>query len=210
MRIMLATLAMAIAVPASAQDRAALVGVYDGHQTEMGAQLSLSADGRFEYGLVYGALDEAGQGNWVVKDGRVLLTSDPVTPPRFVFTGQKPTPDETLRLSLETPKGMSAQYFNVVLISAAGAVTYHQLNEDGLSLPLDSTDLPVVAQLLLPIFERASGPVKIDPAKGYWLSFRFEPNDIGKADFRETALTIDKGDLVLERFDRSIRFRKVK
>jgi hypothetical protein len=209
MRITLVTLAMAIAVPASAQDRATLVGVYDGHQAEMGAQLSLSADGRFEYGLVYGALDEEGQGSWVVKDGRVLLTSDPVTPPRFVFTGQKLAPAGTLRLSLEAPKGISLQYFDAVFTSARGETKGGQLTEEGLSLPLDAADPPVSMRLFLPMFELAGDVVPIDPAKGYWLSFRFEPNDIGKADFRETALTIDKGDLVLERFDRSIRFRKV-
>jgi hypothetical protein len=211
---MLVTLAMAIAMPASAQDRAAqdrkgLVGVYDGHQTEMGAQLSLTADGRFEYGLVYGALDEAGQGRWVVKDGRVLLTSDPVTPPRFVFTGQKPAPAGAVRLSLEAPKGISLQYFDAVFTSARGATKGGQLTEDGLSLPLDAADPPVSVRLFLPMFELAGEVVPIDPAKGYGLSFRFEPNDIGKADFRETALTIDKGDLVFDRFGRTIRFRKV-
>ncbi len=184
--------------------------VYDGHQTEMGAQLSLTADGRFEYGLVYGALDEAGQGSWVVRDGRVLLTSDPVTPPRFVFTGQEPAPAGTLRLSLDAPKGISLQYFDAVFTSAKGATKGGQLTEQGLSLPVDAADPPVSARLFLPMFELAGEVVPLDPAKGYALSFRFEPNDIGKADFRETALLIDKDDLVLERFDRTIRFRKVK
>jgi hypothetical protein len=209
MRIMLATLAMAVAVPASAQDRAALIGIYDGHQTEMGAQLSLTTDGRFEYGLVYGALDEAGQGSWVVRDGCVLLTSDPVTPPRFVSTGQKPAPAGTLRLSLETPKGVSPHYFDAVVTSAKGTTKGGQFTEEGLSLPLDAAHPPVSVRLFLPMFDLAGDMVPINPTKGYWLSFRFEPNDIGKADFRETALTIDKGDLVFDRFGRTIRFRKV-
>ncbi|WEJ98305.1 MAG: hypothetical protein P0Y59_15275 [Candidatus Sphingomonas phytovorans] len=209
MRIMLAMLLASIAMPAPAEDRATLVGLYDGHQMEMGAQLNLSADGRFDYGLVYGALDKAGRGAWVVKDGRVLLTSDPVTPPRFVFTGQKPAPAGTLRLSLEAPKDVSLQYFDAVLTSAGGGTKGGQLSEDGLSLTLDAADPPVSVRMFLPMFEVAGDPVAIDPAKGYWLSFRFEANDIGKADFRGTALMIDKGDLVFERFGRTIRFRRV-
>ena len=209
MRIMMAVLAMAIAGPAMAQDQAALVGQYDGHQMEMGAQLSLTADGRFEYGLVYGALDESGRGTWTAKNHQVLLTSDPVKPPRFVVTGQKPAARAMVTVTLETPKGLSAQYFDVVLVSTKGQVNNQQLSDEGLSLPLDPADPPASVQLLLPIFELASDPIRIDPAKGYALSLRFEPNDIGKADFRETALTIDKGDLVLERFGRTIRFNKV-
>jgi hypothetical protein len=53
-----------------------------------------------------------------------------------------------------------------------------------------------------------SDPVTIDPAKGYALRFGFEPNDLGKVDFRATALTIDHGDLLLDRFDRHIRFHR--
>jgi hypothetical protein len=209
MRIALASVAALFATPASAQSAASLVGTYDGHQTEMGAGLQLTADGRFEYGLVYGALDEAGQGSWVVKDGRVLLTSDPVTPPRFAFTGQTPGSAGILRIALETPRGISPQYFDAAVTFAHGETRGGQLSEDGLSLPFESADPPVSVRMFLPMFDLKGDVVPIDAAKGYALAFRFEPNDIGKADFRGTALTIDKGDLLLERFDRTIRFRRV-
>jgi hypothetical protein len=87
-----------------------LVGVYDGHQMEMAVGIELKADGRFEYGLSYGALDEQAEGNWTVEGNKVLLTSDPVTAPRFVFLGQKAAPAGSFQITLETPKGMSAQY----------------------------------------------------------------------------------------------------
>lgn len=210
MRIMLAALTALIATPVSAQTVASLAGTYDGHQMEMGAGLRLTADGRFEYGLAYGALDESGQGSWAIKDGRVLLTSDPVTPPRFVFTGQRPGPAGALSISLEVPRGMSPQYFDAVATLARGGTQNGQPSEEGLvSLPYDPADPPVSVRVLLRMFDVAGDPVPIDPAKGYALGFRFEANDIGKADFRGTALTIDKGDLLLERFDRTIRFKRV-
>jgi len=212
MRIRPALLAVAIAgaAPASAQTPVSLAGTYDGGQMEMAAMLQLSRDGRFAYGLVYGTLDEAGQGNWSLKDGTVLLTSDPVTPPRFIPGGQKAGSPRTLDIALEVPKGMSPQYFEAVVTLAGGGPQGGQFDGDGhLSLPVDPADPPVSVRILLPMFEIAGEVVKIDPARGYSFSFGFEPNDLGKADFRGTALTIDKGDLLLDRFGRTIRFRKV-
>ncbi len=44
---------------------------------------------------------------------------------------------------------------------------------------------------------------------GAWgISPGFEPNDLGKVDFRATPLRIEDGDLVIERHDRLIRFHK--
>ena len=208
MRLLLAFLAARIASPAFTQHPASLVGHYDGHQTEMGAELILTADGRFHYGLVYGALDEEAAGTWALEGDHVLLTSDPGTPPRFVFLGQKPAPAGTMRLSLEAPQGMSLQYFDAVLTFAHREPDGRQFTDDGVSMPIDAKDPPLTARLFLPMYQLKGEPVGIDPAKGYWLSFRFEPNDLGKADFRATPMALDKGDLLLERFGRTIRFHR--
>ena len=208
MRLLLAFLAAMIASPAMAQHPASLVGHYDGHQMEMGAELVLTADGRFHYGLVYGALDEEAAGTWVLEGDHVLLTSDPVTPPRFVLLDQKPAPARTLRLSLEGPQGMSLQYFDAVLSFAHREPEGRQFTNDGVSMPIDAKDPPLTARLFLPMYQLKGEPVGIDPAKGYWLSFRFEPNDLGKADFRAAPLVLDKGDLLLDRFGRTIRFHR--
>lgn len=197
-------------IPAAAADQhpAAFVGHYDGHQMEMGAELLLKADGRFQYGVAYGALDEEAEGTWLAEGDHVLLTSDKVTPPRFVFLGQKPAPAGVLKLSVDAPQGMSLQYFDAAIGRAKGDGAGRQLTDDGLTLPFVAGDPPVKVQLFLPMFEQKSDVVTIDPAKGYWLSFRFEPNDLGKADFRGEALAIDKGDLLLQRFGRTIRFHR--
>src|SRR3954469_6839333 len=76
-----------VARPANTQP-ASLVGTYDGGQMEMAAGLELRADGRFNYGLSYGALDEEAAGRWTLNGDRVLLTSDPVIAPRFVLVSR--------------------------------------------------------------------------------------------------------------------------
>lgn len=201
---------MAFLLALAAQAAAALAGTYDGHQMELAAGLELRADGRFDYGLAYGALDETGQGRWVVADGRVLLTSDPVTPPRILLAARGPAPAGTLRVTLATPPGISPQYFDAVVTTAHGATAGGQLSDDGLALGVDPADPPVSIRLVLPMVELQGDVVPLDPAGGYALAFRFEPHDLGKVDFRGTALRIDHGDLLLERHGRTIRFRRTR
>jgi hypothetical protein len=198
--------ASAASLPPAAQK---LVGVYDGHQMEMAVGIELKADGRFEYGLSYGAMDEQAAGRWSLSDGKVVLTSDPVTTPRFTLVGQKPAPAGTFEISLDTPKGLTAQLFDGMYVTAKGQGGQEQLKDDEPRVwVIDKADPPVKAMVVLPMFELRSDPVTIDPAKGYSLRFRFEPNDLGKVDFHGTALTIENGDLLLDRFDRHIRFHR--
>jgi len=52
---------------------------------EVGSELVLHADGRFEWGLAYGALDQTARGRWALRDDRVLLTTDPAPADRAPF-----------------------------------------------------------------------------------------------------------------------------
>lgn len=44
---------------------------------EVGAELRLGADGRFEFGMAYGGADRSAQGRWTASGGFVTLTTDP-------------------------------------------------------------------------------------------------------------------------------------
>ncbi len=81
--------------PAAAQS-GSLAGVYDGGQMEIAAALELKPDGRFNYALSYGALDEGAAGRWTASGDRVLLSSNPVVAPR-------PTFREACRDNISTP-----------------------------------------------------------------------------------------------------------
>jgi hypothetical protein len=68
-------LALLAAVPAGA------VGLYEIDQMEMAGGLELRADGRFAYGLDYGAVSEVAEGRWEsAADGGVVLTTEPMPP----------------------------------------------------------------------------------------------------------------------------------
>jgi hypothetical protein len=201
--------AAGLAAPARAQSTS-LVGTYDGGQMEMAAGLELQASGRFRYALSYGALDEQAAGRWTSSGGAVLLTSDPVTAPRFILVSRGKGPDGVLQLSLDVPKGVSRQYFSVEIRKANGETQRQQLGEDGLSAPFSRNNPPTGIRMLFPVFSVVDEPIVLDPNAGYSVRFRFEPNDIGKVDFRGTPLRIIGGDLVLDRHGRTIRFRRTR
>ena len=200
-------LAAASIAPAAAQSTS-FVGTYDGGQMEIAAGLELKADRHFRYALSYGALDEEAAGTWTVSGDQVLLTSDPVVAPRFVLVSHSRGTDGVLQVSLDVPSGVSRQYFDAVITSTNGETQWKQLGDDGLSSPFTSANVPTSIRMLLPIFSVIGEPAKLEPSSGYSVRFRFERNDLGKVAFQATPLKIVNGELLLDRHDRTIKFKR--
>jgi hypothetical protein len=210
--LLLSTVALsssgALAQVASANP-SGVIGTYDGHQMEMAVGLKLQADGRFDYGLSYGALDESATGTWSVDGDNVLLTSDPVAPPKFVFLGQQPSTDGKAHLALDLPENWSRQYFNAGIGLADGRVVGGQLSDDDDTIPLGPGDRPVSLRLGLDVYQLRSDAFRLDGTAASRIRVGFEQNDLGKVAFAKTPLRIDKGNLLLDRYGRSIVFRRV-
>jgi hypothetical protein len=183
------------------------VGTYDGGQMEIAAALELKADGRFRYVLAYGALDEEATGKWTMSGDHVLLTSDPITAPRFDLVSHGRGVNGMLQLNLDVPKGLSRQYFDAVITMTNGQVQRQQFSENGLLSPFTRDNVPTSVRILLQMFNVISEPVALDVSSGYSVRVRFEPNDLGKVPFQATPLRIVDGDLVLDRHGRTIRFK---
>lgn len=77
MRVMTALLPLAafLASPAQAAETGRAGHYYLRGVMETGSELMLHADGRFQWYLVYGALDLFAEGRWREADGRVILTA---------------------------------------------------------------------------------------------------------------------------------------
>jgi hypothetical protein len=199
---------LALAAPVLAADDSHpvnLVGLYIGNQAEVAAGIELHADGRFHYRLSYGALDEVAAGNWRAENGRVLLTTDPFKPPRIALVARGAETPGELHVTVEVPKGLQPGLFALAIRNAAGAVRVERIADTDMHLRWQPGDAPTTAWLVLPVLNVQSAPVTLSP-DGEMLRFHFEPNEIGKADFRDAALTIDGQDLLLDRFDRHLRF----
>jgi hypothetical protein len=209
-RRVVACLLMLLSAPAAANDRKGeLAGIYDGGQMELAAGLELRADGRFRYGLAYGALDEQAEGVWTVEgDDVVLTTQPPVTPPGFVLLSDEPAPDGKLFVTLANRDLLQGLRLELLLIPEGNErPELISIDADGLS-PVETGMKLMAIRPIVPIYEVAGDPVKLSPGSGHRLTFRFDPNDIGRADFRGTRLRIEQGALVMPKFDRTLRFRK--
>ncbi|MBI3729937.1 MAG: SEL1-like repeat protein [Burkholderiales bacterium] len=60
--------------------------------TEVGSEIVLRADGRFNYSLAYGAADQMARGRWQVNHGQLVFRSDPAELPGAPLTPSLPTP----------------------------------------------------------------------------------------------------------------------
>ncbi|MES2097546.1 MAG: hypothetical protein V4459_12375 [Pseudomonadota bacterium] len=189
--------------------RSSLAGQYDGGQMEMAAGLDLRPDGRFDYALSYGALDEGASGVWRVDGGRVLLTSDPVTVPRFVLLQNRPATDGKMRILLDLPERWSRQVFHAEIGLEDGRVVERQLSDDDDVIALEPGENPVSVRVGMAVFDLRSDEVRLAGGPASQIRLRFEPNDLGKVVFANTPLRIDGRNLILDRFDRAIVFRRI-
>jgi len=187
---------------------ASLAGRYDGHQTEMAAGLELGADGRFRYGLAYGALDEQAAGSWTYDGSRVWLTSDPVAAPQFVLLAATPLQTGTLKVALDLPQGMNRQYFKALIRLADGRSMERQFGDEGLEVQLGPSERVVSVALLLPVYGLEGEPAPLAGSPGGDAHFRFDPNDLGTVAFAREPLLVSPDGLRLERLGRTIVFRR--
>jgi hypothetical protein len=184
-----------------------LAGVYEGNAMEIAAGLELLPDGRFRYGLAYGALNEEAEGRWEADARSVILIADPVTPPRFSLVSQGLAPKGAFRVALDLPAGMERQYFSVLLILAEGEPIQSQFADDGLEIALGPNDRVIAAQLGLGVFDLLSDRFALAGGNGREARFRFDPNDLGRVAFDRTVLPREGAALLLERHGRPLRFR---
>jgi len=183
----------------------ALAAEYGARHMEMGGGLVLRPDGRFHYELSYGALDEMADGTWTCDQHSVFLTSDPVTPPRFVLESLRTGRKGDLHVTLDVPAGMSRQYFSVLIRRADGTGERLQFDEEGLSYVF-SGERPVTVVPVLELYELIGEPIKLPAGDGFDIRLRFAANDLGKVAFSRTVLERDGRNLMLRRFDTTIRF----
>ena len=201
-----AALALALA-PAPASAPVGPSGTYRANQPEIGAALELSPDGRFRYQLDYGAVSESGAGKWGSDGKAVFLTSDPMPKaPDFEFLRDEPLPKGKLAVGVAEPDSPYFASLDVVIAIDGGAGRAHRIGKDE---TIDLTDGKVaVVTPFVPVTGERGTPIPLDLTRGHRLTLKFLPNDLGQARFEREALAIEHGDLLLRRYDVTIRFAR--
>jgi hypothetical protein len=200
----IATIACAWPMHARAQDVAGaycLVGVM-----EVGSCIKLSAGGKFEYFLAYGAYDESSQGTWRLEGGRVVVDSLPYDKrPTFTFKRMQRGEGDRFDVVVENKAGRSLQLIDVSVTCDGRTARAGSTGASGFKVPC--TGAPT--QVLLGISMYGLAPQTIDVAgragadKTY--VFEFDPGDLGRKKFTAHRLTLEGRDLVMTYTDTTIR-----
>ena len=183
-----------------------LTGVQDA-----ASMLEITADGRWRYGLSYGALDEEGDGRWRRDGGRLLLDTDPrPVPPAFTQHAVRWLDQPEMRVLVVGPGGRGIAGIDIVVRFDRGDPVAGYTQQDGWSMALPPDRRPVAVVLSLDMFGVAGSKFAVDAARGNDLEFLFTPNDLGRPDFRDLPVEVEGDALVMLRDGARLRYVRVK
>lgn len=209
MRTLLLAAAL-IAAPAAAQD-SPFVGEYSlAEGPDVGGGLLIRNDGRFQYMLAAGALDEQAEGRWEMRGDMVCLTTDPKpVPPAFekdtLIEVEGSTP--TLLVTWPNGKGIAGVDFTIGFDSGDPAEGYTQYY--GWAMPEDDKRIPRWVEVREPIHGITSPRFELTEADGGKLRVTIVPNDIGVVNFEGACAEKSEIGLTLHRAEGDMRFRRL-
>ena len=178
-------------------------------EPDVASGLRLQPDGRFQYFLSAGALDEQAEGRWNVTGGVVTLTTEPKpVPPAFRPDASSRTGAARLAVKVSSPSGAGIAGVDLRIGFDQGEPVDSYTQEDGWSLPDDEKRIPRWIELSVPMHGLASPRFPIDLAGGNALAFTLVPNDLGKVDFTGVRVEVEKKALIVHRGGGRLRYER--
>lgn len=209
MRTLLLAAAL-IAAPAGAQD-SPWVGEYSlAEGPDVGGGLLIRNDGRFQYMLAAGALDEQAEGRWEARGDRVCLTTDPKPIPPTLEKGALIEVEgavPTLLVTWPGGKGVPGVDFTIGFDSGDPAEDYTQVY--GWTMPEDDRRIPRWIEVREPIYDITAPRFILAEADGGKLHVIIKPNDIGVVNFEGACAEKTERGLTLHRAEGDMRFRRL-
>jgi hypothetical protein len=204
--LLLALAAAAGAAPRRPVGTFRLVGEQD-----VASALRLGRDGRFQYFLIAGALDERAEGRWSVEGTTVTLATEPApVPPSFSQKPSGKTEAARLTVTVQRPDGRGIAGADLRIGFDEGEPITDYTQEDGWSLPAGEKRIPRWIELSVPMHDIASPRFPIDLAAGNALAFTFTPNDLGIVDFKGVRVEVVGKALIVQRGPARLRYEAVR
>jgi hypothetical protein len=188
---------------------AAVAGLYQAHQMEVGAALELRKDGHFRYQLDYGAVSEHAEGDWTYDGTTVRLTTRPAPKlPSFELVRDEPAPAGDLAMALEPPGFGDGYRLEAIATDTKGEKGRVSADDQG-RFETGGHRIAVI-QPVVPVYGGIGGTFALTPDRGHKLLLRFHANGLGTAAFEREPLALKAGALVLKRYESEIRFVRVR
>ncbi len=208
MRLMIALLGLLLVPFEVALAAPSLVGRYRlAEDHDAAGELIIKADGHFDYGLAYGALDEEAHGRWQRKGAAICLTTvpKPVPPviakaPATKSTGQQAT------LMVAFPDGRGVAGVDFVIGFDTGNPIEGYTQEDGFTLDPSEHRVPRWIQLYEPINRITAPRLTLGPEDSGKLLAVLTPNDLGMVNFEGACLEASGRGVVLHRKEGDMHF----
>ena len=200
-----------MAAPAAAAERDP-AGAYRlvGEQ-DVASGLVLRSDGRFQYFLSAGALDERAEGRWSASGGLVKLVTEPAPrPPVFEQSPPARTGGAALSVMVNSPQGSGIAGVDVRVGFDGGEPVESYTQEDGWSLPPEEKRTPRWIELSVPMHGLASPRFPIDLGRGNKLAFTLIPNDLGIVDFAGVRVEAAGKALIVHRGGARLRYERAR
>ena len=211
MKILPSLLALLLVAPAAAAAERGPAGSYRlvGEQ-DVASGLRLRPDGRFQYFLSAGALDEQAEGRWSAAGRVVTLSTEPKpVPPLFRPAASATTAESKRTVKVSSPGGAGIAGVDLRIGFDEGAPIEDYTQEYGWSLPAEETRVPRWIELAVPMHGIASPRFPVDVAAGNALAFTLVPNDLGKVDFAGVRVEVSGKALIVHRGSVPLRYERV-
>jgi hypothetical protein len=189
---------------------AAVAGLYQSQQMEIGAALELQKNGHFRYQLDYGAVSEHAEGDWTSDGTTVRLTTRPAPKlPSFELVRDDAAEAGELFLTVEPPGFGDGYRIDAVGTDASSGEKGLVTTDDEGRILAGSHKLSAVDPMI-PVYGTIAGHFPLSGGRGHRLLLRFHANDLGTAAFDNEPLTITANGLVFNRYDAEIRFLRAR
>jgi len=180
-------------------------------EPDVASRLRLGADGRFDYFLVAGALDERVRGRWRSAGRAVTLITEPKpVPPEFSRLAPASTDSAPLTVRVSWPDGSGIALVDLRVGFDSGPPAAGYTQEEGWSLSPEEKRIPRWIELAVPMHGLASPRFPIDLAEGNALAFRLAPNDLGVVDFDGMAVDVEENALIVHRGGARLRYQRAR
>lgn len=191
--MMMAFPLLAAALLAAAAPGPAVEGLYLLDMPETASALRIGPGDRFEWAFSQGALDLVAEGRWTREGDALLLTSDPpVVPPRFAQTGSDQGGPGLIVL-VTNDRGAPAGNLDVMAEYADGTHDLGFIDRGEYRFESQAGRTIVTLRLGSIVYDFISESFPVAQGTGT-MRFRFEANDVGKADFQSLSARIAGSD----------------